>query len=45
MPQVTQPSKQQLRDYLGQRRAATTPPPTPAEIRRQLGWDLIRHPR
>lgn len=34
------PSKQQVRDYMQQRRTEHTPPPDPAEIRRQLGWSL-----
>jgi hypothetical protein len=32
------PSKENVREYLKQRQAGNTPPPTPEEIRRQLGW-------
>lgn len=37
---ITKPSKQQVRDYLATRAAARTPPKSPEEIRRQLGWEL-----
>lgn len=39
---TTKPSPQQVRDYMQQRREARTPPPAPEEIRRQLGWELIK---
>ena len=45
MTQTTQPSKQLVRDYLDARTRSTEPPPTPAEVRRQLGWDLLPHNR
>lgn len=32
------PTPQQVRDWLKSRTVAKTPPPTPEEIRRQLGW-------
>jgi hypothetical protein len=32
------PSKENVREYLKQRQAGNTPPPTPEEIRRRLGW-------
>lgn len=35
------PSKQQVRDWLKQQVEAKKPPPSPAEIREQLGWNLI----
>lgn len=39
---TTHPSKEQVRDYLAQRRLPNAPPPpSPAEVRRQLGWDLV----
>lgn len=41
MPPVTRPTKQQVRDWLKQQLVAKTPPPPPAEVRRQLGWELI----
>lgn len=40
MRTVTQPSKEQVRQYLAQRRAENSGPPPPAEIRRRLGWAL-----
>jgi hypothetical protein len=39
---VTQPTKQQVQQYLQQRRESNSPPPSPEEIRRQLGWGLVR---
>ena len=41
MTQVTHPSRQLVRDYLDSRTRSDDPPPTPAEIRRQLGWDML----
>jgi hypothetical protein len=41
MSTTTKPTKQQLRAYLYERQRATTPPPTPEEIRRQLGWAMV----
>lgn len=35
------PTKQQLRAYLYERQKSPTPPPSPDEIRRQLGWSLV----
>jgi hypothetical protein len=40
-----QPSKQQVRDYMQQRQREHRPPPTPDDIRRQLGWGLLRPER
>ena len=42
MNQVTKPSKEAVRQFLQDRRGM--PPPSPAEIRRQLGWHLINVP-
>lgn len=44
MATVTQPSKEQVRQYLAQRRAEKTHPPAPSEIRQRLGWALARDP-
>lgn len=33
--------KQTVRTWMGNRVTSNEPPPTPEEIRRQLGWDLI----
>ncbi|MBA5639084.1 hypothetical protein H3H37_18655 [Duganella sp. LX20W] len=41
MDKVKQPSKEQVRQYMEQRRAANDPPPSMDEIRRQLGWQLV----
>lgn len=45
MPNSIQLSKQVVRDYLDARTRSTESPPTPAEVRRQLGWDLLPHNR
>lgn len=37
------PSQQTLSEYLAARRRSGKPPPTPEEIRRQLGWNML-HP-
>lgn len=39
MQSVPHPSKEQVRAYMMQRHHARLPPPSPDEIRRQLGWD------
>ncbi|MES2117420.1 MAG: hypothetical protein V4578_19825 [Pseudomonadota bacterium] len=44
MDKVKQPSKEQVRQYMEQRRAANDPPPSMDEIRRQLGWQLVALP-
>lgn len=41
MTQTTHPTKQLVRDYMDERTRSDDPPPTPDEIRRQLGWNLI----
>jgi hypothetical protein len=38
MQSIPHPSKEQVRAYMHQRESARRPPPTPDEIRRQLGW-------
>jgi hypothetical protein len=38
--QVTHPTKEQVRAYMASRGRAHRPPPTPEEVRRQLGWHL-----
>lgn len=42
MTQTTNPSKEAVRAFTQRRARALTPPPTPEEIRRQLGWGLIK---
>ena len=41
MTQTTHPSKYLVRAYLERRSQEVKPPPTPDEIRRQLGWGLM----
>ncbi|MGV7211423.1 hypothetical protein ACLB1G_26595 [Oxalobacteraceae bacterium A2-2] len=41
MSQSTHPSKYLVRAYLERRSQEVKPPPTPEEIRRQLGWGLL----
>ncbi|GGY19581.1 hypothetical protein [Pseudoduganella dura] len=39
--QSNHPSKEAVREYLERRNHDAEPPPTPEEIRRQLGWGLV----
>lgn len=39
---MSQPTKEQVREWMNQRQAEKTPPPEPREVRRQLGWDLVQ---
>lgn len=41
MKPVTQPTPQQVRDWMQQRQVEHKPPPTPREIREQLGWWML----
>jgi hypothetical protein len=41
MSTITHPSKHVVREYLERRARDPKPPPTPEEIRRQLGWGLM----
>lgn len=41
MTQTTHPTKETVRQYMERRTLAPEPPPTPEEIRQQLGWYLI----
>ena len=44
MTTTTKPNKQQIREWLERRtHAQLDPPPTPDEIRRELGWHLLPH--
>lgn len=36
------PSKEQVRAYTQSRTKAKTPPPSPEEVRRQLGWGMLQ---
>ncbi len=40
MPTFSQPPKHLVRAYLERRARDATPPPSPEEIRRQLGWGM-----
>ncbi len=41
MPDVSKPSKERLADYLAKRHRERLPPPTPEQIRRELGWKML----
>lgn len=41
MASTTRPTREAVRDWLDERTRADDAPPSPEEIRRQLGWDLI----
>lgn len=41
MTTTTHPAKESVREYMERRTWSPEPPPTPEEIRRALGWDLI----
>ncbi|UTY60163.1 hypothetical protein [Massilia sp. erpn] len=41
MTQANHPSKEMVREYLERRSQEAAPPPSPEEIRRQLGWGLM----
>lgn len=40
MTTVSHPPKERVRAYLAERTRAESPPPTPDDIRTQLGWWL-----
>jgi hypothetical protein len=42
---ATKPDKQKVRDYMHGRSQAITPPQTPEQIRRELGWNMIEEER
>lgn len=41
MSAITHPPKQLVRAYLERRARERKPPPSPEEIRRQLGWGML----
>jgi hypothetical protein len=45
MSQANHPSKYLVREYLERRSHEVKPPPTPEEIRRQLGWGMLMFER
>lgn len=40
--QVTKPTKEQVRTLMEKHRADRTPPLSPEQFRRELGWGLIK---
>jgi hypothetical protein len=42
-PTTSHPPKHLVREYLERRTKESAPPPTPEEIRRQLGWGMLMH--
>lgn len=45
MQQSKQPSKESIRQWLQQQIDERRPPPDPKQIRRELGWELVRMER
>lgn len=45
MTQTTRPQKEEVRQYMARRQEESEPPPSPEEIRRQLGWGLVEAER
>jgi hypothetical protein len=43
LPVTSHPPKHLVREYLERRTKESAPPPTPEEIRRQLGWGMLMH--
>ena len=41
MFEIKYPPKHLVREYLERRSRDSAPPPTPEEIRRQLGWGML----
>jgi hypothetical protein len=39
---MTNPTKQHVREWLSREVKAKQPPPSPEQIRRELGWDLLK---
>lgn len=45
MTNTTHPPKQRVRDYMDRRTHSEESPPTPEDIRRELGWAIIEAER
>lgn len=45
MPQTSKPTNEQVRNWMQQRQADRSPPPSPEQIRRELGWGLVEAQR
>jgi hypothetical protein len=41
---TSHPPKHLVREYLERRSKESNPPPTPEEVRRQLGWGMLMQP-
>lgn len=41
MKQTSKPTHQEVRSWMQQRQVSPVPPPSPEEVRRQLGWGLV----
>lgn len=41
MANIIKPSQQSVRDWLYARNQSPSPPPTPEQIRRELGWEML----
>jgi hypothetical protein len=44
MDKYKQPSKEMVRQWLRTEIGRRRPPPDPDQVRRELGWDLVRLP-
>lgn len=42
MTQTSKPSKELVRALMQRRQQERTPPATPEQIRRELGWEMLR---
>lgn len=42
---TTHPTKDQVQRYLTERHQSKTPPPTPEQIRKELGWHMLPNNR
>jgi hypothetical protein len=45
MTQTSKPSNQQVRNWMHQRQADRSPPPSPERIKEELGWRMIEDER
>jgi len=45
MHQPSKPTNQQVRSWMQQRQVDRVPPPSPEEVRRELGWGLVEAER
>jgi hypothetical protein len=45
MTHTTKPSPAKVRNWMHQRQVERTPPPSPEQVKRELGWGLIEAER